>query len=89
LSCSGNGSPNGPVGTCLRRRDRRRAGSAKWFLRHGNVFRAPQAVEDITVALDAVAPGGEQAKLGKAIGEFDSYLRANAGRIPNYGDQNA
>jgi hypothetical protein len=59
----------------------------KWFLWHGNVFRALQTVEDITVALDAAAPDGEQTKLGKAIREFDSYLRANAGRIPNYGER--
>lgn len=37
------------------------------------------------MALDAVPHGPEQAKLGKAVGEFDTYLRANAERIPNYG----
>jgi len=59
----------------------------KWFLWHGNVFRALQTVEDLTVALDAVPHGPEQAKLGKAVGEFDTYLRANAERIPNYGER--
>ena len=44
----------------------------KWFLWHGNVFRALQTVEDLTVALDAVPHGPEQAKLGKAVGEFDT-----------------
>ena len=32
-------------------------------------------------------PPVEQAKLLKAVHEFDSYPRANAGRIPNYGER--
>jgi hypothetical protein len=59
----------------------------KWFLRHGNVFRALATVEDITTDLDIANPNAEQAKLGKAVREFDTYLRANAGRIPNYGER--
>jgi hypothetical protein len=59
----------------------------KWFLWHGNVFRALATVEDITTDLDIANPNAEQAKLGKAVREFDTYLRANAERIPNYGER--
>ncbi len=39
------------------------------------------------VDLDVEEPSVSQAKLLKAVGEFDGYLRANAGRIPNYGER--
>ena len=59
----------------------------KWFCWHGNVVRALHTVEDLQVDLDVEEPGVAQVKLLKAIREFDSYLRANAGRIPNYGER--
>ncbi len=59
----------------------------KWFLWHGNVFRALHTVGDITTGLETLNPDGEPAKLLKAVGEFGSYLRANAGRIPHYGER--
>ncbi|HEY5845089.1 MAG TPA: hypothetical protein VIU87_27170, partial [Mycobacterium sp.] len=59
----------------------------KWFCWHGNVVRALHTVEDLQVDLDVEEPGAAQVKLLKAIREFDSYLRANAGRIPNYGER--
>jgi hypothetical protein len=59
----------------------------KWFLWHGNVFRALQTVGDITIDLETLNPDGEPTKLLKAVREFDSYLRANTGRIPNYGER--
>ena len=59
----------------------------KWFLWHGNVFRALQTVDDLTADLETLHPGEEPSKLGKAVREFDSYLRANTGRIPNYGER--
>ncbi len=37
--------------------------------------------------LDVKHPPAEQAKLLKAVHEFGSYLRANANRIPNYGER--
>jgi hypothetical protein len=61
--------------------------SLKWFLWHGNVFRALQITGDLVVDLDVEEPHIAQAKLLKAVREFDSYLRANAGRIPNYGER--
>lgn len=59
----------------------------KWFLWHGNLFRALRTVDDLTFDLDIEDPAPEQTKLLKAMREFDSYLRANAGRIPNYGER--
>jgi hypothetical protein len=59
----------------------------KWFLWHGNVFRALQTVDGITIDLETLHPDGEPTKLLKAVREFDSYLSANAGRIPNYGER--
>jgi hypothetical protein len=59
----------------------------KWFLWHGNVFRALQTVDDLTADLETLHPEKEPTKLGKAVREFDSYLRANAERIPNYGER--
>ena len=45
----------------------------KWFLWHGNTFRALQIIEDLVVDLDVEEPSVSQAKLLKAVGEFDSY----------------
>jgi hypothetical protein len=59
----------------------------KWFLWHGNVFRARQTVDDIRVDLETLSTGNEPSKLLKAVYEFDSYLRANGERIPNYGER--
>jgi hypothetical protein len=58
----------------------------KWFLWHGNVFRARHTVDDLTTDLtDDV--GVESGKLAKAIREFGGYLAANACAIPNYGER--
>jgi hypothetical protein len=62
-------------------------GRLKWFLWHGNVFNALATVEGIAIDLETLHPDGQPSKLGKAVREFDSYLRANAGRIPNYGER--
>jgi hypothetical protein len=59
----------------------------KWLCWHGNVFRALQTIDDILFDLDITEPCPEQARLLKAVREFDSYIRANAGRIPNYGER--
>ena len=59
----------------------------KWFLWHANVFRALQTVEGIIIDLETLQPGDEPSKLLTAASEFDTYLRANAGRIPNYGER--
>ena len=69
----------GEIGTHLQR--------LKWFCWHGNVFRALQTIDDILFDLDITEPCPEQARLFKAVREFDSYIRVNAGRIPNYGER--
>jgi hypothetical protein len=40
--------------------------------------------DDILFDLDITEPSPEQARLFKAVREFDSYIRANAGRIPDH-----
>jgi hypothetical protein len=59
----------------------------KWFLWHGNVFRALQTVQDLEIDLDVEEPSVSHAKLLKAVREFGGYLTANAGCIPNYGER--
>jgi hypothetical protein len=59
----------------------------KWFLWHGNVFRAVQVIDDLVMDLDVEGPGPEQRKLLKAVTEFSPYVRANAWSIPNYGER--
>ena len=36
---------------------------------------------------DSVDSSPEQRKLGKAVAEFDGYIRVNAAWIPNYGER--
>jgi hypothetical protein len=57
----------------------------KWFLWHGNVFRALLTVADLTTDLTDV--GVESGKLARAVREFGGYLAANASAIPNYGER--
>jgi hypothetical protein len=59
----------------------------KWFLWHGNVFRARQAIDDLVIDLDIENPRPEQRKLLKALTEFATYIRANACCIPNYDER--
>jgi hypothetical protein len=59
----------------------------KWFLWHGNVFRALQVIEDLEIDLDVEWASSEQRKLLKAVTEFGGYLRANGAWLPNYGER--
>ena len=59
----------------------------KWFLWHGNVFRALQVVDDLEIDLDVEHATPEQRKLLKVVTEFGGYIRANASCIPNYGER--
>jgi hypothetical protein len=59
----------------------------KWFLWHGNVFRARQTVDDLTTDLTDTDTVVESGKLTKAVREFGGYLAANAPAIPNYGER--
>ena len=55
----------------------------RWFLWHGNVFRARQTVDDLTTDLTDTDTVVESGKLAKAVREFGGYLAANAAVIPN------
>jgi len=60
----------------------------KWYLWHGNVFRALQVLEEIQWRLedlDEAVPASR--KLARTVAEFHSYITANEDFIPNYGDR--
>ena len=59
----------------------------KWYLWHGNVFRALQLTDDLAGDLEAVEEKREARKLLKAVREFESYFRVNRAFIPNYGER--
>jgi hypothetical protein len=60
----------------------------KWFLWHGNVFRALQVTSDLESDLEILHDAGpEYARLHKAVREFGGYIAANAWSIPNYGER--
>ena len=63
----------------------------KWYLWHGNVFRALQLLKDLVDDLEIVIFDGnsrlEVKKLFKMVREFESYILNNASYIPNYGER--
>jgi hypothetical protein len=62
----------------------------KWYLWHGNVFRALQEIESIIMDLDAAGAEATDAtvrKLLKTGEEFQTYIEKNTGFIPNYGER--
>jgi hypothetical protein len=60
----------------------------KWYLWHGNVFRALQVIGDIQMDLDSVENGSPAlSKMGRHISEFNTYIANNGAFIPNYGDR--
>ena len=59
----------------------------KWFLWHGNVFRALETMDDLAMDLDREEPTAKEVTLLKKLEEFETYIRNNAGFIPNYGER--
>jgi len=61
----------------------------KWFVWHGNVYKALQVVQSVEMALDAAAYTGDGTarKLYKAVEEFHTYIANNKRFIPNYGER--
>jgi hypothetical protein len=60
----------------------------KWYLWHGNVFRALQVLDGIQLDLDIYEDERPAvAKLEKAVREFHGYIAVNRAFIPNYGDR--
>ena len=58
----------------------------KWFLWHGNVYKALQVLEDLEWDIDVEA-SCEAQKLARTLHEFEHYIRTNRSSIPNYGDR--
>lgn len=59
----------------------------KWFLWHGNVFKALQTIGNLDIDLDDGSFNEKQTKLLKALREFQTYIENNASFIPNYGER--
>ncbi len=63
----------------------------KWYLWHGNLFRALQLIKDLVDDLEIVIFDGktgiELKKLFKMVREFESYIANNGAYIPNYGER--
>ena len=61
----------------------KRLESLKWYLWHGNVFRAMDEIEDLQILLDGGQALPESGgKLLKALNEFHAYIQANEPFIP-------
>jgi len=59
-----------------------------WYLWHANVFRALQVVEYVRWQLEDLDEEVRASrKLAKTVAEFHTYITANEGFIPNYGDR--
>lgn len=61
--------------------------SIKWYLWHGNVFRALHKIDSLADSLYIEAMNPAQAKLLKKIEEFKTYITNNQQFIPNYGER--
>ena len=60
----------------------------KWYLWHGNVFRALQIREDLQEDLDLPEEKNVSIqKMLQAVREFNGYITANENYIVNYGDR--
>jgi hypothetical protein len=59
----------------------------KWFCWHGNVVRALDTISDVETDAELAQPSLEKTKFLKVVREFDTYMRANAGSMPNYGER--
>ena len=60
----------------------------KWYLWHGNVFRALQVTDDLYFDLDGLDDACQAViKLRTTVDEFRGYIANNSAFIPNYGDR--
>ena len=59
----------------------------KWYLWHGNVFRALTVIERVSFYLDSGAKNNNESKLMNALEDFDTYIKNNSALIPNYSDR--
>jgi hypothetical protein len=62
--------------------------SIKWYLWHGNAFRALQEIEGVQFELEGYEEErAASTKLAKSVREFYGYIEANQQFIPNYGER--
>ena len=61
--------------------------SIKWYLWHGNVFRALQEIDWLADSLYTEEPTSKQNKLFKKVEEFKTYIANNQPFITNYGER--
>jgi hypothetical protein len=59
----------------------------KWYLWHGNVYRALQKVEDLYDEICGADATKGQRKLLAALDDFERYISVNQPFIPDYGDR--
>ena len=63
----------------------------KWYLWHGNIFKASQLIENLVDDLEVeIFDGNDRAeikKLFKLVRELETYISNNSGYIPNYGER--
>lgn len=60
----------------------------KWYLWHGNVFRALQVIDDLAFDLEGLDDEWLKViKLRTTVDEFRGYIANNSAFIPNYGDR--
>ncbi len=76
----------------LRKSIKKNLTSVKWYLWHGNVFRALQRIEYLLDDLfilgdDEKKPCPVALKLYKMMEEFETYISNNEEMIPNYGER--
>jgi len=62
-------------------------GRAKWFLWHGNHYRALQVLDDVAFILQSCDPTLMHAKATKLLGELVGYIEHNRHRIPSYAER--
>jgi hypothetical protein len=77
----------GVKGSELRERAIKELERIKWFLWHGNTFRALQTVSWLHMDIDADEPTEKHKKLLQNLEEFETYIRNNAKLIVNYGER--
>jgi hypothetical protein len=63
-------------------------GSIKWYLWHGNVFKALRHIDHLETDIeDEIITGESAEKLQKALQKFYTYIENNQQWIPNYGER--
>ncbi len=61
----------------------------KWFLCHGNTYKALDNLESLDFELDLFSEDNKHKKnkLARVVSEFHTYIHLNSPFIPNYGER--